>query len=101
MEEITPDNIATEETPRDILLYLRSLKKEINELDNNYIVIFIGDDGKKVGKMEFTKVKTKLQGTLNVLTSYDFKEIEEELNKYQSAKRSPIADISEYIKTLL
>ena len=101
MEEITPDNITTEETPRDILLYLRSLKKEINELDNNYIVIFVGEDGKKVGKMEFTKVKTKLQGTLNVLTSYDFKEIEEELNQYQSVNRSPITDISEYIKTLL
>jgi hypothetical protein len=101
MEEITPDNTRTEETPRDILLYLRSLKKEINELDDNYIVIFVGEDGKKVGKMEFTKIKTKLQGNINVLTSYDFSDIQEELNKYQSVNRSPIADISEYIKTLL
>lgn len=97
MNEITPDN----STDQDILLYLRSLKKEINELDNNFIVIFLDDDGKKVGKMEFTKVKTKLQGDLKVLTSYDFKEIEEELSKYQSTRRSPITDISEYIKTLL
>ena len=101
MEEITPINITTEETPRDILLYLRSLKKEINELYNNFIVIFIGEDGKKVGKMEFTKTKTKLQGNVNVLTSYDFSDIQEELNKYQSVNRSPIVDISEYVKTLL
>ena len=101
MEEITPDNTRTEETPRDILLYLRSLKKEINELDDYFIVLFIGEDGKKVGKMEFTKTKTKLQGNINVLSSYDFSDIQEELNKYQSVNRSPIADISEYIKTLL
>ena len=97
MNEITP---ITPEN-QDVLLYIRTLKKEINELDDHYVVILLDDDGKKVGKMEFTKVKTKLQGTLNVLTSYDFKEIEEELNQYQSVNRSPIVDISEYIKTLL
>jgi len=97
MEEITP---ITPEN-QDVLLYIRSLKKEINELDDHYVVILLGEDGKKVGKLEYTKVKTKLQGNINVLSSYDFKEIEEELNKYQSVRRSPITDISEYIKTLL
>ena len=97
MEEITP---ITPEN-QDVLLYIRTLKKEINELDDHYVVILLGEDGKKVGKMEFRKVKTKLQGNINVLSSYDFKEIEEELNKYQSVRRSPITDISEYIKTLL
>jgi hypothetical protein len=97
MEEITP---ITPEN-QDVLLFIRTLKKEINELDDHYVVILLGDDGKKVGKMEFTKVKTKLQGNLNILSSYDFKEIEEELSKYQSVRRSPITDISEYIKTLL
>jgi hypothetical protein len=97
MEEITP---ITPEN-QDVLLFIRTLKKEINELDDHYVVILLGDDGKKVGKMEFTKVKTKLQGNLNILSSYDFKEIEEELTKYQSVRRSPITDISEYIKTLL
>jgi len=97
MNEITPH------TPenQDVLLYIRTLKKEINELDDHYVVILLGEDGKKVGKLEYTKVKTKLQGNINVLSSYDFKEIEEELSKYQSVRRSPITDISEYIKTLL
>ena len=97
MEEITP---ITPEN-QDVLLYIRTLKKEINELDDHFVVILLDEDGKKVGKMEFKKVKTKLQGNFNILSSYDFKEIEEELNKYQSVRRSPITDISEYIKTLL
>ena len=97
MNEITP---ITPEN-QDVLLYIRTLKKEINELDDHYVVILLGDDGQKVGKLEYTKVKTKLQGNINVLSSYDFKEIEEELSKYQSVRRSPITDISEYIKTLL
>jgi hypothetical protein len=97
MEEITP---ITPEN-QDVLLYIRTLKKEINELDDHYVVILLDDDGKKVGKMEFRKVKTKLQGNLNILSSYDFKEIEEELSKYQSVRKSPIVDISDYIKTLL
>ena len=97
MNEITP---ITPEN-QDVLLYIRTLKKEINELDDHFVVILLDEDGKKVGKMEFRKIKTKLQGNLNILSSYDFKEIEEELNKYQSVRRSPITDISEYIKTLL
>ena len=97
MEEITP---ITPEN-QDVLLYIRTLKKEINELDDHYVVILLGEDGKKVGKLEYTKVKTKLQGNLNILSSYDFKEIEEELSKYQSVRKSPIVDISDYIKTLL
>ena len=97
MNEITP---ITPEN-QDVLLYIRTLKKEINELDDHYVVILLDDDGKKVGKMEFRKIKTKFQGNINILSSYDYKEIEEELNKYQSVRRSPITDISEYIKTLL
>ena len=97
MEEITP---ITPEN-QDVLLYIRTLKKEINELDDHYVVILLDDDGKKVGKMEFRKIKTKFQGNINILSSYDFNEIEDELNKYQSVRRSPITDISEYIKTLL
>ena len=97
MEEITP---ITPEN-QDVLLYIRTLKKEINELDDHYVVILLDDNGKKVGKMEFRKIKTKFQGNINILSSYDFKEIEDELNKYQSVRRSPITDISEYIKTLL
>jgi hypothetical protein len=97
MNEITP---ITPEN-QDVLLYIRTLKKEINELDEHYVVILLDDNGKKIGKMEFKKVKTKFQGNINILSSYDFKEIEDELNKYQSVRRSPITDISEYIKTLL
>ena len=97
MNEITP---ITPEN-QDVLLYIRTLKKEINELDDHYVVILLDDNGKKVGKMEFRKIKTKFQGNINILSSYDFKEIEDELNKYQSVRRSPITDISEYIKTLL
>ncbi len=97
MEEITP---ITPEN-QDVLLYIRTLKKEINELDDHYVVILLDDNGKKVGKLEFRKVKTKFQGNINILSSYDFKEIEEELSKYQSVRKSPIVDISDYIKTLL
>ena len=100
MNEITPDTTENEETPSDIILYLRSIRKEFNELDNNIIVIFKDDNNKKVGKMEYVKYKSKLQGTLKILTSYDFKEIEEELNKYQTSK-SPIVTIDEYIQKLL
>jgi hypothetical protein len=53
-----------------------------------------------VGKMEYTKYKSKLQGELKILTSYDFKEIEEELNKYQTSK-APIVTIDEYIQKLI
>ena len=101
MTEITPQDINNKENDTDILMFMRTLKKEINELDDHCVVIFKNEDGKKVGKMEFSKVKSKLQGELKILSSYDFKEIEEEINKYQSVRRSPIADISEYVKTLL
>ena len=100
MNKNTPDNTSSKETYPDIILYLRSLRKDIEELDNNIIVIFKDRDNKKVGKMEYTKYKSKLQGELNILTSYDFKEVEEELNKYET-KKSPIVTIDEYIQTLL
>ena len=100
MNENTPDTTENEETPSDIILYLRSIRKEFNELDNNIIVIFKDENNKKVGKMEYTKYKSKLQGELKILTSYDFSEIQEELNKYQT-KKSPIVTIDEYIQKLL
>ena len=100
MNENTPDTIGNKETPTDIILYLRSIRKEFNELDNNIVVIFKDDNNKKVGKMEYTKYKSKLQGELKILTSYDFSEIQEELNKYQT-KKSPIVTIDEYIQTLI
>jgi actin-like ATPase involved in cell morphogenesis len=100
MNKNTPDNTSSKETPTDIILYLRSIKKEINELDNNIIVIFKDEYNNKVGKMEYTKYKSKLQGELKILTSYDFSEIQEELNKYQTSK-APITVIDSYIQTLI
>ena len=100
MNKNTPSTIGNKETPTDIILYLRSIRKEFNELDNNIVVIFKDDNNKKVGKMEYTKYKSKLQGELKILTSYDFSEIQEELNKYQT-KKSPIVTIDEYIQTLI
>jgi c-di-AMP phosphodiesterase-like protein len=96
MNENTPDT--TDST--DIILYLRSIKKEINELDNNIIVIFLNENNNKVGKMEYTKYKSKLQGDVKILTSYDFSSIQEELNKYQTSK-APITVIDSYIQTLI
>lgn len=100
MNENTPNAIEKEETPTDIILYLKSLKKDIENLDDYIIVIFKDEYNNKVGKMEYTKYKSKLQGELKILTSYDFKEIEEELNKYQTSK-SPIVTIDEYIQKLI
>jgi hypothetical protein len=100
MNEITPKDTYRRDNYPDIILYLRTLRKDIEQFDNNIIVIFKDRNNKKVGKMEYTKYKSKLQGELNILTSYDFKEIEEELNKYET-KKSPIVTIDEYIQTLL
>ncbi len=100
MNEITPNTSVTKDTYPDIILYLRTLRKDIEEFDNNIIVIFKDRQNKKVGKMEYVKYKSKLQGNLKILKSYDFKEIEEELNKYQT-KKSPITVIDSYIQTLL
>ena len=100
MNENTPNNITTQESKGDIILYLKTLKKEINELDNNIIVILINEEGNKVGKMEYTIYRSKLQGVHKILTSYDFKEIEEQLNQYRTRK-SPIVVIDEYIQKLI
>jgi hypothetical protein len=100
MNKNTPINTTSKETYPDIILYLRSLRKDIEELDNNTIVIFKDGDNKKVGKMEYTKFKSKLQGELKILTSYDFSEIQEELNKYETSK-APITVIDSYIQTLI
>ena len=100
MNKITPKDTYRRDNYPDIILYLRSLRKDIEELDKYIIVIFKDRQNKKVGKMEYTKYKSKLQGDVKILTSYDFSEIEEELNKYQTTK-SPIVTIDEYIQTLL
>ena len=100
MNENTPSIIENEETPTDIILYLKSLKKEIEDLDNYIIVFFKDEYNNRVGKMEYTKYNSKLQGEVKILTSYDFKEIEEELNQYKTVK-SPIVTIDEYIQKLI
>ena len=100
MNKNTPNIIENEETYSDIILYLRSIKKEIEDLDDYIIVIFKDEYNNRVGKMEYTKYRSKLQGEIKILTSYDFKEIEEELNKYQTSK-SPIVTIDEYIQKLI
>ena len=100
MNKNTPDTIENKETPTDIILYLKTLKKEIEDLDNYIIVIFKDEYNNKVGKMEYTKYKSKLQGEIKILTSYDFKEIEEELNQYRTVK-APIVTIDEYIQKLI
>jgi c-di-AMP phosphodiesterase-like protein len=100
MNKNTPIDTASKETYPDIILYLRTLRKDIEELDNNVVVIFKDRDNKKVGKMEYTKFKSKLQGDVRILTSYDFSSIQEELNKYETSK-APITVIDSYIQTLL
>ena len=100
MNEITPNTIYSKDNYPDIILYLRTLRKDIEEFDNNIIVIFKDRNNKKVGKMEYTKYNSKLQGNLKILTSYDFSSIQEELNKYETSK-SPITVIDSYIQTLL
>jgi c-di-AMP phosphodiesterase-like protein len=100
MNEITPIDTTSKETYPDIILYLRTLRKDIEELDNNVVVIFKDRQNKKVGKMEYTKFKSKLQGDVRILTSYDFSSIQEELNKYETSK-APITVIDSYIQTLL
>ena len=100
MNENTPDTIGNKETPTDIILYLRSLKKDIENLDDYIIVIFKDEYNNRVGKMEYTKYRSKLQGVKNILTSYDFSEVQDELNNYQTTK-SPIVTIDEYIQKLI
>ena len=100
MNKNTPDTIENKETPTDIILYLMSIEREINELDNNIIVIFKDEYNNKVGKMEYTKYRSKIQGVKNILTSYDFSEIQEELNKYETSK-APIVTIDEFIQKLI
>ena len=100
MNEITPKTTYSKDNYPDIILYLRTLRKDIEELDKYIIVIFKDRNNKKVGKMEYTKYNSKLQGDVKILTSYDFTEIQEELNKYETVK-SPIVTIDEYIQTLI
>jgi hypothetical protein len=100
MNKNTPNNTSSKDVYPDIILYLRTLRKDIEEFDNNIIVIFKDRNNKKVGKMEYTKYNNKLQGDVKILTSYNFSEIQEELNKYRTVK-SPIVTIDEYIQTLI
>ena len=100
MNKNTPNNTSSKEPYPDIILYLRTLRKDIEEFDNNIIVIFKDRNNKKVGKMEYTKYNNKLQGDVKILTSYNFSEIQEELNKYRTVK-SPIVTIDEYIQKLI
>ena len=100
MNKNTPKTTYSKDNYPDIILYLRTLRKDIENLDNNIIVIFKDRENKKVGKMEYTKYKSKLQGEVKILTSYEFSSIQEELNKYKTSK-SPITVIDSYIQTLI
>ena len=100
MNENTPDTIENKETPTDIILYLRSFKKDIENLDDYIIVIFKDEYNNRVGKMEYVKYKSKLQGVVKILKSYDFSEVQEALNNYQT-KKSPIVTIDEYIQKII
>jgi c-di-AMP phosphodiesterase-like protein len=100
MNEITSKTTYSKDNYPDIIIYLRTLRKDIEEFDKNIIIIFKDGDNKKVGKMEYAKYNSKLQGDVKILTSYDFTEIQEELNKYET-KKSPIVTIDEYIQTLI
>ena len=100
MNENTPDTIGNKETPTDIILYLKSLKKDIENLDDYIIVIFKDEYNNRVGKMEYAKYRSKLQGEIKILTSYDFSEVKDALNNYQT-KKSPIFTIDEYIQKII
>ena len=100
MNKNTPDTMKNEETPTDMIIYLKGLKKEIEDLDDYIIVFFKDEHNNRVGKMEYAKYKSKLQGEIKILKSYDFKEIEDELNQYRTSK-SPIVTIDEYIQKLI
>ena len=100
MNKNTPLATDMKERHSDIILYLKGLKKDIDYLDNNIIVIFKDEYNNRVGKMEYVIHKSKIQGDIKILTSYDFKEIEEELNEYRTVK-SPIVTIDEYIQKLI
>jgi len=100
MNENTPLAIENKETPTDIILYLKGLKKDVEYLDDYIIVIFKDEYNNRVGKMEYVKYKSKLQGVVKILKSYDFSEVQEALNNYQT-KKSPIVTIDEYIQKII
>jgi hypothetical protein len=100
MNKNTPLAIENKETPTDIILYLKGLKKDVEYLDDYIIVIFKDEYNNRVGKMEYVKYKSKLQGVVKILKSYDFSEVKEALNNYQT-KKSPIVTIDEYIQKII
>ena len=100
MNKNTPLAIENKETPTDIILYLKGLKKDVEYLDDYIIVIFKDEYNNRVGKMEYVKYKSKLQGVVKILKSYDFSEVQEALNNYQT-KKSPIVTIDEYIQKII
>jgi hypothetical protein len=100
MEEITPQTIENPKGPSDLIWYFKGLKKEIEYLDRYIVVIFKDEEGKKMGKMEYSICKSKVQGDVKVLSSYNFDPISELLGEFDT-NISHIKLISDYITPLI
>lgn len=100
MEEITPLAIENPKGPSDLIWYFKGLKKEIEYLDRYIVVIFKDEEGKRMGKMEYSICKSKVQGDVKVLSSYNFDPISEVLGEFET-NTSHIKLISDYITPLI
>jgi hypothetical protein len=86
--------------PSDLIWFLKGLKKEIEYLDKYIVVIFKDSEGKRMGKMEYSICKSKVQGDVKVLSSYNFDPISEFLGEFET-NTSHIKLISDYITPLI
>ena len=100
MEEITPLAIENPKGPSDLIWYFKGLKKETEYLDKYIVVIFKDEEGKRMGKMEYSICKSKVQGDVKVLSSYNFDPISELLGEFDT-NISHIKLISDYITPLI
>lgn len=100
MEENTPQTLTEQKGPSDLIWYFKGLKKEIEYLDKYIVIIFKDSEGNKVGKMEYSICKSKVQGDVKVLSSYNFDPISEVLGEFET-KTSHIKLISDYITPLI
>ena len=64
----------------------------------DFKVIHLYYEDKKVGKMEFIKMKTPLQGVQYVLRNYS---ITPEYSELFKGEESPLVTITTYVKTLI
>lgn len=100
MEENTPHTLTERKGPSDLIWYFKGLKKDIEYLDKYVVIIFKDSEGKKVGKMEYSICKSKVQGDVKVLSSYNFDPISEFLGEFDT-DTSHIKLISDYITPLI